>query len=122
MTPDIRETQKVIDRIRTGGVTLEELIRFLANNAALIRANAVIAIGKQYSSVEAVTSLEQAATDNRNDVLLLGRSIRVLAIGSLLSMRRIEATEAAKRCISKLPSGQIENLSIHLQAEGLTLP
>jgi hypothetical protein len=110
-----------IDQIHSGKMNLDELSRFIKTGSPFERINAIKQAAKQFPS-ESVVLLESAAQDPQNEIELLGRTIKAIAISSLLAMKRQDGNDAARRIICTLSTNETQDLNRHLRSEGLEVP
>lgn len=119
---DTMNLKTSVEQILSGKLTFDELTAFVNKGNAFERINGIKQISKQFPSEKSIAALEAAAQDDKNGIALLGRTIKAIAIGSLVSMNRDDATESARRMIKRLSANEVQDLDFHLQSEGLRMP
>jgi len=101
-----------------------DLRAFLDHKAALIRVNAIMAIGRKIKEdTSLIPDLVRAANDPRNDVKLIGTiTVSHVAIESLLRSGSREASQRAQEIVESRSEQEREDIRWYLRSQGITLP
>jgi hypothetical protein len=117
----MQQLQKLIDRLRSGNASVDEIRSLLHASSIVVRANALEALVPHAKSDHSLlTDLTTAISDPKNQARLMGTiTLAHLAIASLFRVGSEKATEIANELIDTWPETDRSDLEWYLKSEGL---
>jgi len=120
--PDTIES--TIEYLKGDSVSPEDAIRCLEHEAALVRVNAVDALGRLATRHDhLVDQLVAAIRDPRNRTVLMGTvTVSHVAVANLVRVGTERARSAAAQVLGEWTGDDRDDLLWHLRSEGLSIP
>ncbi len=117
----VKELQGLVDGLRSGSISTEQVRDLLHHPSPLVRANALEAlVVPAKHDRRLMEEIAAAASDPANRVWLMGTiSVAHVAVGCLVRVGTIDALEAAKALWSAWPEPNRTDLTWYLESEGL---
>lgn len=119
---NIKALQKLVDEIRSGHMTVDELEPLVHHEAAVVRANAIEMLGcvGELEAPAATRILRAAVVDEANGVHMFGTiTLAHVAVASLLRLGTPDAAQAAQQLMDQRPEPERSDLQWYLESEGL---